>query len=259
MAKVERGGVMQAAVQARPHHCAMCPVVREVALADEPSATQRVQRGGKLYTRRRPLHITCLCCARFGASKLCVKCQQRAARWMPSKWVVSLSALVANVAKAHHVSAEKLARALIARIQCDIAVDAKTKTGCSLWNGTRDKDGYGEVKVLGKKWRTHRLVFALSNGREARPDVCHTCDTPPCVDERHLFEGTNKENLEDCVNKGRHAFGERAGNSVLTEAEVVRMRALREAGSTYAQLMKRFSVTKSCVCFVITRRTWRHL
>jgi hypothetical protein len=33
--------------------------------------------------------------------------------------------------------------------------------------------------------------------------VCHTCDTPPCVNPAHLFVGTAKDNAQDCSRKNR--------------------------------------------------------
>ena len=34
--------------------------------------------------------------------------------------------------------------------------------------------------------------------------ACHSCDTPACVEERHLFHGTQLDNVHDALAKGRH-------------------------------------------------------
>lgn len=76
----------------------------------------------------------------------------------------------------------------------------KTAT-CWLWTGSVDKDGYGKY---GKLEKAHRLSWLLHYG--LLPDnllVCHHCDNPPCVRPEHLFLGTNSDNQQDAIRKGR--------------------------------------------------------
>ncbi len=83
------------------------------------------------------------------------------------------------------------------------------KTGCHLWTGTKDRDGYPLVKWQGKTHRALRLLWALDRGPV--PDglqMLHSCDRPSCVNPEHISVGTNKENRADCVAKGRQATGE---------------------------------------------------
>lgn len=78
------------------------------------------------------------------------------------------------------------------------------ETGCWLWCGSRFSTGYGLISY-DRLWKAHRLVWTLVNG-EIPPNiqVCHKCDTPPCINPNHLFLGTAKQNQQDKAAKGRH-------------------------------------------------------
>jgi len=39
-------------------------------------------------------------------------------------------------------------------------------------------------------------------------NVLHTCDNPPCGNDRHLFLGTQSDNMIDCLNKGRWSLSD---------------------------------------------------
>ena len=76
-------------------------------------------------------------------------------------------------------------------------------TGCINWVGHYDGD-YGRIKVDGKKWRVHRLIWTLVRG--CIPDglyVLHSCDNPKCININHLTVGNAQDNMDDKVAKGR--------------------------------------------------------
>lgn len=70
-------------------------------------------------------------------------------------------------------------------------------------------DGYGYIGAngkYGKNLRANRVIYTIKNG--AIPNwmlVCHSCDTRNCMNHNHLFLGTEKDNSQDMVSKGRHA------------------------------------------------------
>jgi hypothetical protein len=80
---------------------------------------------------------------------------------------------------------------------------------------TRDKVwGYGcNVKRFGERIvSAHRLAWIDAHGQlppDDRPQILHTCDNPPCVNSRHLYAGTNDDNIRDKVDRGRHRNGQR--------------------------------------------------
>lgn len=79
---------------------------------------------------------------------------------------------------------------------------------CVEWTGKRHWAGYGLRYVAKGNWiRAHRWAWIIEYGRIPKGlFVCHACDNPPCVNPLHLFLGTQKDNHDDMVAKGRARF-----------------------------------------------------
>lgn len=76
--------------------------------------------------------------------------------------------------------------------------------GCIEYWGHKDADGYGQIGVGAHKMRASRLAYSLYNGPLHKTHVVmHTCDNPACINPEHLVVGTQKQNQEDCRQKGR--------------------------------------------------------
>lgn len=78
------------------------------------------------------------------------------------------------------------------------------KSGCWEFTGALARGGYGLVSFHGKLVHAHRLSWILTNG--IIPNaliVCHKCDNRRCINPDHLFLGTNHDNTQDMMNKGR--------------------------------------------------------
>lgn len=136
--------------------------------------------------------------------------------------------------------------------------------GCWLWTGTKLL-GYGRIYVPGTMRTTsaHRLSYEMHKG-PIPPGlfVCHSCDTPACVNPDHLWAGTSEENSKDRHAKGRTRVqrGEKQGHARLTEGQVREIRALYAAGGTsYYKLADRFGVHWMTICHIVKRATWKHV
>ena len=129
--------------------------------------------------------------------------------------------------------------------------------GCMEWSGSKNPKGYGRIKVDGRCVLTHRLSWELHNGVAPHGmHVCHSCDNPACVNPDHLFIGTNQDNVDDRVRKGRSSSnaGTKNGRAKLTEDHVRIIRASERGAS---DLAREFGVTPSAVCAARHGRNWR--
>ena len=81
---------------------------------------------------------------------------------------------------------------------------------CWLWTGNCHKHGYGVITASGRTYPraylAHRVSYAIANGGflpDPDQNILHLCDTPPCVNPRHLRLGTHLDNMLDAHQKGR--------------------------------------------------------
>ena len=128
--------------------------------------------------------------------------------------------------------------------------------GCWVWNGHKDEKKYPLVSFRGKPWRVHRLVAHCEGLNITGRLVCHRCDNPPCINPKHLFVGTSKDNVADCIRKMRHQHGEDHWKTKLLEDDVVYMRS---SGKSVRVLMKEFDMSQTGIESILNRKTWSHV
>lgn len=144
---------------------------------------------------------------------------------------------------------------------------------CWLWKGAKYVNGYGNLRVNKRHLSAHRYSYELHHPltlpiENIKYVVCHTCDTPACVNPNHLFLGTRSDNMRDCVDKGRfykevhdwNHLGEKAYQAILSTEKVLEIRKLWATGNyTLRQLYETYNVSKGCMWGVVERKTWKHI
>ena len=144
---------------------------------------------------------------------------------------------------------------------------------CLIWRLGLSVMGYGLMKI-GKTTRyAHRIAYETWVGPIPKGMwVLHKCDNQPCINPKHLFLGTHRENMEDMAAKGRatsgleqinamrpeRVRGERNPRAKLTWIQVEAIRRRYKRGKVSAMsLANEYGVDEAQVLRVIHYKTWR--
>jgi hypothetical protein len=129
-------------------------------------------------------------------------------------------------------------------------------SGCFIWIGARTgmrskrTGGYGNFRGQAAQ----RVAWKLKYG--SIPEglfVCHRCDNPACVNTEHLFIGSQQENFQDAVNKGRIGLGESHMHHKLTEESV---REIKNSALGSRQLARKYGVARTTIGNIRKGKTW---
>jgi hypothetical protein len=86
-------------------------------------------------------------------------------------------------------------------------VDIKGLDECWPWKLSKSNEGYGRFSFGDRCVRAHRFAYQVSHGEIPNGlRVLHTCDNPTCCNPTHLWIGTDNDNCQDKIAKGRAKY-----------------------------------------------------
>lgn len=161
-------------------------------------------------------------------------------------------------------------------------VDKRGPKEC--WPWLRGKSyGYGSFAIYYPKEKRVRSFVAsrvslfIAKGMKRRHrgmHALHSCDFKSCVNPRHLFWGTQLDNVADRVKKGRTAKGlqsgrytkpestlrgERHPRATISEQTAIEVLRRFRCGLRPVQIYRALNLTKATVHLICSRASWRHL
>ena len=125
-------------------------------------------------------------------------------------------------------------------------VNKREEDECWEWMGAKISTGYGHFHLNGKntKISAHRLMYILTYGNIiGNLIVRHKCDNHGCVNPNHLILGTNQDNVNDMVERGRNG----ANLDNVDSRLVLLVHKLQIIGMTKRGIAKKLGLTKSLV------------
>lgn len=147
-------------------------------------------------------------------------------------------------------------------------VDILDESKCWRWTGILLSDGYGCFRIDRYSYRAHRIAYTIKHGTIPEgKHILHACDNPPCVNPAHLFCGTNYDNVQDKMKKGRWGgstgqnvnVGEDHGQTKLTNTMVKEIRKVLSGGETLIKTAIKYNTTYAIIHGIKEGLTWKHL
>lgn len=156
-------------------------------------------------------------------------------------------------------------------------VDKRGEDDCWNWNGpvitntsslSPTKRGVLGIQTNGKQINkyAYRLSWELHFGEIPKGMfVCHKCDNPLCVNPKHLFLGTAKDNWDDMLNKGRAHYQRftrvKTYRMSYQEKRFVEAQAIieyRHSGKTLREIGNIYGLSESAVSRIVNKNRRAH-
>lgn len=130
--------------------------------------------------------------------------------------------------------------------------------------GGRDGESYGYFSLGPRSSKrmiyAHRLAYQLAYG--PIPDgavIRHRCDNGLCCNPAHLLSGTQADNVQDMIERGRLRRGEEITNAILTEQDIPIIRDRLGRGERHHDIADDFGVCRATISQIASGRTWAWL
>lgn len=142
---------------------------------------------------------------------------------------------------------------------------------CWIWTGSVFRvSGYGAFRLEDGTWLAHRASFYLhGKGHPGDMFVCHHCDNRLCVNPDHLFLGTNRDNVDDMVTKGRQCrhqprvdaalSAKRVALRKLNEKQVMEILERLDAGESRFDIAPDYKIHFDTIYKIMKGDTWSHI
>lgn len=144
-------------------------------------------------------------------------------------------------------------------------VQKSSPNKCWKWVGAISGNKYGSFWNGERQIKAHRFSYIIHNGKiPSNLIVMHKCDNMVCVNPNHLQLGTNKDNIQDALTKGRMTAGESFWASKATDELVIKIRNEFREPFTLLEECKRLNrlfpeIAPSTIRKIVRRETWKHL
>lgn len=125
-------------------------------------------------------------------------------------------------------------------------------SGCWLWTSLRN-GRYGSFRVRKFVIAAHRFSYWIYVENPKLNFVCHKCDTPMCVNPKHLYLGNATTNMRDRSIRNRHK------KQIINTNQLQDIRFALKLGFSNNDIAKMFSVSLQAIKGVRQKRTFKYI
>lgn len=167
---------------------------------------------------------------------------------------------------------ESVLRRFFDKVSADGPRIAHMESNCRLWTAT-PRPGHGLFWLDGRYEGAHRLAFAIANSIsvESLGDeiIRHRCDVPKCCHPDHLLRGRTKDNIQDQIDRKRHAqftgklyrfpilTGTKHPRSKVSPETLVFIKANLLAGQSIKSLANQLNLSNDTIWRIATGRAYK--
>lgn len=134
------------------------------------------------------------------------------------------------------------------------------RTGCWNWvSSLFTSNGRARLCLGYNSLLASRVSYWVYKGDTKGKLVTHTCDNPLCVNPEHLVLGTNKDNSQDMVSKGRSLVCQKNPAAVLTNLQVKIIKKRLEKGDLRSRIAREYGVSWTTIASIKSGKSWGSL
>lgn len=123
----------------------------------------------------------------------------------------------------------------------------KQDNGCILYTG-QNNGNYGQIEYKRKTYLVHRVAYYLAKGDIPKGYIiCHSCDTPLCINPDHLWAGTYADNVNDMIAKHRQRY-KQLKKIDDNQLRIISIEIL--SGAKQKEIAKKYGVSQSYVSLI---------
>jgi hypothetical protein len=120
-----------------------------------------------------------------------------------------------------------------------------------------NETGHTKFVKNGKRVHIHRHIYEECFGEIPKGMVIrHTCDNGRCINPEHLIIGTQRDNIQDMMDRDRNAFYK---NSKLNIEKVKEIKMRLKNGEKPKDIFADYGVSKQTIEYIQKGKTWKHV